>query len=136
MRLSLTAGIAVDFVEVHLDLCCLSVPGGCTGHRQGPVRQPCRSLQLDGAVWEGRGRVIFCPLFLPSLRIITMRSQCKGCGATIDLYQGVLDACPMCDTIHTFNAPAPKPRATHASMTKAQRYEADRKASLPIYGKK
>ena len=58
------------------------------------------------------------------------------CGATIDLYQGVLDACPMCDTIHTFNAPAPKPRATHASMTKAQRYEADRKASLPIYGKK
>ena len=117
MRLSLTAGIAVDFVEVHLDLCCLCVPGGCTGHRQGPVRQPCRSLQLDGAVWEGRGRVIFCPLFLPSLRIITMRSQCKGCGATIDLYQGVLDACPMCDTIHTFNAPAPKPCSISGGRT-------------------
>lgn len=58
------------------------------------------------------------------------------CGATIDLYQSVLDACPMCDTIHTFNAPAPKPRATHTTMTKAQRYEADRKASLPIYEEK
>ena len=34
-----------------------------------------------------------------------MRIICKGCGSTIDLYEGALDECPICDTTHNFKAP-------------------------------
>lgn len=31
-----------------------------------------------------------------------MRLICKGCGSTVDLYEGALEDCPLCDTTHNF----------------------------------
>lgn len=62
-----------------------------------------------------------------------MRIQCSGCNATVDLYEGALDECPVCDTTHNFRTTEHnirKPRSNRSELERLNRAELDRIESL------